>query len=141
MLFLGGAISSSSRHSSSTSETKLLYHCALLGLEGFEGSCRRFKSLLKLRLRLIGCRPRFITAGNSALLLISDPIFRRKEAFRSNLPLDPTASPIRSEPGTMSSLRRSAGFLPDSTEEKEFCMPFFQGNSIEWLKGESYFLG
>lgn len=86
-LLLGGLSSCSSRHSSSAKDTKLLYQCTLLGLWGFEGSCTRFKSLLKLKLRLIGCRLRFITAGNSAALpLISDPIFRRND-FRSNLPL------------------------------------------------------
>lgn len=107
-LFSGGLSSYSSKHSSSAKDTKLLYQCALLALWGFDGSWMRFKSLLKLRLRLIGCRLRFITAGNSAALpLNSNPIFRRND-FRSILPLSFSSSATRFDRFTSSPYRSSS---------------------------------
>lgn len=123
--FLGGV---SSRHSSSAKDTRLLYHSTLLLRDGFDGSCSRFKSLLKLKLRLIGCRPRFIAVGNLALFSISDPIFRRNEPLRSTFPPF-FAAPSACSPS--STLRLTESF-PGFPERK------YLFGAVHWAKQSSF---
>jgi hypothetical protein len=74
--------------------------------------------LLKLRLRLIGCRPRLIAAGKSALPLNNAPNFRRSEARRSSFPLGLSSAPF--DVPSFGADFPVSGFLwwPDSTSER-----------------------